>query len=782
MVGLSSGAIAQGMKTSSPPADPRCFRFGSYVVDARRRLLWRDGSLVPLTSKAFEILASLLHHRARVVTKEELLEQLWPDTAVGENTLTRHISTLRRALDERPGQHHYILTIPGHGYQFVAEAAELDECPPELNHRAQPLDAEPAGDSPQIAVTEGVVAARSGRSFWRQPYVIAVAAVAAGVGIALLLTLPMRRTFESPPQRLLRQITFDSGLQREPTWSPDGQSVAYASDRLGNSDIWVQALADTNPRRLTHATAEDSQPDWSPDGRWLVFRSERDAGGLYVVSAAGSDERRIASFGYRPRWSPDGSLVLFSSSGHEGGTPRMHVVGLDGGDPQPVRPDLVQGLAALHMAWKSNGGGLSVWGRHAKTGWTFLTAPVLAGPVITSDISAEVERRIAAAGLTLERFWWSPSGRYLFFEGRSQQVRNLWRVTVDPATIAWIDGPDRLTTGTSEDTDMALSADGTRLVFTARNVRTRLWSFPFDATTGQLRGAGQPVTSGGAGEQDADTPDDGSKLVYRTVRGGRHELWERSIIDGRERLLISSTGWVRTRPRWSPDGLRLAYSRSRADPAGQLPEQAVTVLPAGGGEERVLTRPGDLGMVPTDWSPDGRWLVGACRTDPAGPVGTCLMAASNAPIEPRVRVITSHPTKNLFENRFSPDQRWITFLAVDSTDAGVSTIFVMPASGGRWTPVTEGLAYDDKPHWSPDGRILYFVSNREGLFNVWGRHFDGASGTPVGDPFRVTAFGSPRQTISPQLSRMQIAVTADRLFLPIAETSGEVWMLENVDR
>ena len=213
-------------------------------------------------------------------------------------------------------------------------------------------------------------------------------------------------------------------------------------------------------------------------------------------------------------------------------------------------------MTALQADWKPDDGRLSIRGRRGKNGWTFLTAPALAGPVVTSVVSPEVEQRIAAAGLTLGRFRWSRSGRHVFFEGRSQQVGNLWRVTVDPATLAWIDGPERMTTGTSEDTDMAVSADGGRLLFTARHVTTRVWSFPYDAATGQLTGTGNPVTSGGAGEQDADAPDDGSKLVYRVVRGGRYELWERSILDGRERLLISSAGWVRSRPHWSPDGLR----------------------------------------------------------------------------------------------------------------------------------------------------------------------------------------------------------------------------------
>src|SRR5262249_12465940 len=144
-------------------------------------------------------------------------------------------------------------------------------------------------------------------------------------------------------------------------------------------------------------------------------------------------------------------------------------------------------------------------------------------------------------------------------------VHNLWRITVDPITLAWTDGPERLTTAAGEDADLALSQNGSQIVFTARVARTRLWSFPFDAANGQLTGTGQPVTSGGAGELDADAPHDGSKLVYRIVRGGRQELWERSISDGREHLLISSPGWFRTRPRWSPDGTRVAYARRRAN-------------------------------------------------------------------------------------------------------------------------------------------------------------------------------------------------------------------------
>ena len=96
--------------------------------------------------------------------------------------------------------------------------------------------------------------------------------------------------------------------------------------------------------------------------------------------------------------------------------------------------------------------------------------------------------------------------------------------------------------------------------------------------------------------------------------------------------------------------------------------------------------------------------------------------------------------------------------------------------------VTDGREYDDKPHWAPDGRTLYFVSHRDGALNVWGRRFDPIQGTPIGAPFQVTRFSGRRQMISASLQQMQIALTADRLFLPITETQSELWILDNVDR
>ena len=137
---------------------------------------------------------------------------------------------------------------------------------------------------------------------------------------------------------------------------------------------------------------------------------------------------------------------------------------------------------------------------------------------------------------------------------------------------------------------------------------------------------------------------------------------------------------------------------------------------------------------------------------------------------------------SLYQQRYAPNERWISFIGVPRSDRSTSTVYVMPANGGPWRPVTDGQAYDDKPRWSPDGRILYFISNRDGRFEVWGRRFDPDLGLPTGGPFRVTSLEGARQVLSPYLTDLDMFITPDRILLPMFEASSRVWMLEQADK
>jgi dipeptidyl aminopeptidase/acylaminoacyl peptidase len=145
-----------------------------------------------------------------------------------------------------------------------------------------------------------------------------------------------------------------------------------------------------------------------------------------------------------------------------------------------------------------------------------------------------------------------------------------------------------------------------------------------------------------------------------------------------------------------------------------------------------------------------------------------------------MRIVASDPERNLYQATFSPNTRWIGFNAAPNISE-FSTIYVVSAHGGQWTAITEGTFWDDKPRWSPDGRMIYFVSNRSGFLNVWARRFNPDTGKPSGDPFRVTNFENPSERVSSPFNTMDLALTPHQMILPIVEASGAVWVLESVD-
>jgi WD40 repeat protein len=401
--------------------------------------------------------------------------------------------------------------------------------------------------------------------------------------------------------------------------------------------------------------------------------------------------------------------------------------------------------------------------------------PLQGGPPVKSEITGDV----CAAG----EFCWAPTGDALYFQGISpQEVKNLWKVPVDPQSLLSRGKAERLTTGAGPDTVIALSRNGTRLAYTTRVEEVRVWSLPFDARVGKLAGEGQPVTATGIIPSSLDLTRDGQKLVFIALRTGtqKKELWEKSLADGRERLLTVRE-YPFFSPRWSRDGTRLAYqlptwilSDPRVDPA-------TVILPVNGGDEQKLTSGKGGDGLPFDWSADGRWVLAGSDLGKPGQNALVLLPVSAAPhAEAEARVVVSDSERMLFEGRFSPDDRWLCFNAVGR---GSSTLFVVAASGGKWVRITEENGWADKPRWSPDGRAIYFVSRRgTGFLNVWAVKFDPLKGEPLGEPFQVTTYQSPAKGIWPDIGPMGMSISADRLVLPIMQVTGSIWVLDGVDR
>lgn len=112
------------------PTEHGRYRFGPFELNINKHQLLRDGTLIRLQPKCFELLSLFLQNRDRLITKEHLMQALWPDTFVEEANLANLIAALRKALGDSPTQSRFIQTVPKRGYRFTAELAEPTQLSP----------------------------------------------------------------------------------------------------------------------------------------------------------------------------------------------------------------------------------------------------------------------------------------------------------------------------------------------------------------------------------------------------------------------------------------------------------------------------------------------------------------------------------------------------------------------------------------------------------------------------------------------------------------------------
>src|SRR6185436_1975043 len=251
-------------------------------VDVGSFRVERGATAVPLEPKAFDLLVLLLERAGQVVTKQEILDTVWRQTAVTDNAMTRIVAHLRKALGDDARYARYIETIPTRGYRWLAPAERREEgWPP-----ARPVRAWPRRG---LAVT-------------------ALAVLAAAAALSLAYRQGQTRGPDTPVVLTMwpTQVTVSPRLDVFPALSPDGRAVAYATDRSGGLEIAVKPLlGGANEIPLTSDGQQNVEPAWSPDGDYVAYHSMR-RGGIWIVPALGGAPRQVSDFGSDPAWSPDG--------------------------------------------------------------------------------------------------------------------------------------------------------------------------------------------------------------------------------------------------------------------------------------------------------------------------------------------------------------------------------------------------------------------------------------------------------------------------------------------
>ena len=499
----------------------------------------------------------------------------------------------------------------------------------------------------------------------------------------------------SRAQRALTRLTFDDGLQIGVTWSPDGRLIAYSSDRGGKFDIWVQQVSGGDPVQITKGPGNHLQPDWSPDGKYIAYRSEDGDGGLFIVPALGGEglERRVSSFGFYPRWSPDGLQILFQTHFTMlDPIDKFYVVKLDGSQPREVLAEFFaqHNVWPSSIVWHPDGKRVTVCVADLAPSPNFWTVSIAGGVAIKSEIAPAITKELEEVSIDHARAeWagpftlaWAPSGKAVYFTRSYRGAENIWKMTISPETLA-ATAIERVTTGSESDTDIAVSPDGKRLAFTAKSEHIRSWLFPFDANSRRISGNGQPITSPGTLAFNQSMSRDGNRVVFLGDRSGSGELWEKSLVEGREAPVIKDD-YNRSSGQWSPDSLRLAYRRGKlATGEGQFVVWSAETRT----EEPLTTLSNGRGGV-WDWSRDGKELLVAQyrgETHRAEVWGLPIAGAPHA--EAAARKIISDPLYDVFQSQYSPDERWIIFETARSSPQRVeSALHVIPATGGLLGP------------------------------------------------------------------------------------------------
>ena len=145
------------------------YRFDEFVVDPSNRACTRDSLPLPISGKVYDVLLAFVENPGRLLTKDELIERVWPDEFVEEGNLARNVSTLRKALGDTQKEHKYILTVPGHGYRFATDVETI------AKERAIDVrDAKSAVSEPHPSEVEGVARSRTfqRKIFWAAAAVI----------------------------------------------------------------------------------------------------------------------------------------------------------------------------------------------------------------------------------------------------------------------------------------------------------------------------------------------------------------------------------------------------------------------------------------------------------------------------------------------------------------------------------------------------------------------------------------------------------------------------------
>lgn len=615
------------------------FRLGEWLVEPDLNRLVRNDHVVHLEPKTMQVLIHLADHAGEVVGVGDIITDVWDDRPMGDNPVYKSVAKLRKALGDDADNPIYIATVPKKGYRLVAAVGPADQ-PPRVRRPVTSKQAAPIA----LGIVLGVAIAAA--FFWR----------------------PGEENGE------IRPLSSFAGSHSQPSYGPDGESIAFVGETGGVPHIWIADAGKEQPRQLTRGDGADSRPRWSPDGKNILFAREGD---VWATAPSGGEPTKLLRDATNPNWSRDGLRIVFERR-YE-----VWIADADGGNQERVAgvPRRELALAARWPAFSPDGSKIVF----------FESTDTPEGDLVVLELATGESERITSTPALGGAPVWSPSGGEIVYSSQRGGSRTLWSIDPDTRTST------ALLTSSGDDDFPDFSPDGMRLAYS--NSRERFVLVRSKPDTGSERRLHESRLALVGPELSPDY-----QTIALTAAGvaGGFQLQTISADGGALATITADPDVAHALPRWSPDGVDLYFYRTAEDAEFS----------------RIAASGGSVDTVAKGWT----WnLANGARVGPGGKRIIYSRLAGQAPIQTLIRDIDSEADQpfhaTLEYPRWSRDgTRILGSLYTNQRFPG--DIAICAVETERCRTIAENARI---PVWSPDEARVFYVrgfGTRQSLFVV----------------------------------------------------------------
>jgi DNA-binding winged helix-turn-helix (wHTH) protein/Tol biopolymer transport system component len=692
------------------------YQFKSFRLDVEERQLLHNGNSIPLTPKAFEVLAILVERNGHLVEKDELLRIVWADSFVEEANVARIIHTLRKALGEDKNGNKFIETVAKKGYRFIAElqVSENYLINPTVEHTAKNGDGlaiKSASQTNKFVESEfayknedelknySVGSRKLSRKFIAVCF--GVVLIAAMLSLGFYKFSKTANTSEPFRQINLSRLT-NYGNVGKVALSPDGNLIAYETGDKDGVSLWVRQIEMSNAINLVPSKKGNfTFLTFSPDGKLIyygLFSGDKIAAQFYSVPALGGASRKLPIV--VTTWmsfAPDGKHFAHITTDSGAGEKILLISSLDGGEQIELaksKMPLSFNVEGQSCAWSPDGKTIAVIKNVTDAEENFST-------VVGISPTDGAEKPLSAKRwISLNSVQWlkDDSGLLVIGSDTPQGSNQIWFVSA-------ADGEARMLTNDLNDYSyIGAAANGKQFVSVQESRTSSVWIGAVAQNSNDFK---ELISE--TGKLDSIVSTANGSIVFRSNAGGNSNLWTIGV-DGKKRQ-ITVDGQVEERGLCAaPVGNKIVFPSRQA---GKVNLWSMTV---DGGEMKQLTD-GDGEFYPV-CTPDDSSVI--YQKGYGFGVKSTLWKISLEGGEP-VRLtdyFAMRPT-------VSPDGSRVAFFYMSDDTWRIGLV----SSGGgaieQSLAIPDGVS-DRLMRWSPDGQSLLYMSNAGETGNIWKLPLDGS--------------------------------------------------------